>query len=571
MSTDQNLDAPSFRRSEAVSSWIDERWGTDWWAGRRLLCLGRGAGPMARRARNAGAAVEWLSHRGERATTGRDEVAPCQLDLDTLSSLPKSYDLVVILDVLNWLTDPAQLIVSALRAAPRVLVATDVVDELSPRHYLSGDSDLCLSPAGHPSPWNLGYHSIASPAYWNRLFADCRALAFPIVSSSSIQAAADNSDGAGFRAPPLRDSRRWSPDFDRLWLLRPRGAVQAPTSNQISVVVQGPVAGAGETKSRYRLTQRCLNQIRRVLPGAELILSTWDGADTSGLAADRIIYNADPGGIVCDDEHQVRNNVNRQLVSSAEGIRHASRPYCLKIRSDLLLFGDSFLRYWGLFPERDVQYQFTTERLLSSSIFARRRAGVPGKESRIIFHPSDFLFFGFRDCLLNLFDVPLAPEPETSRWFQEKSRPVGVFDCYPHALCRFFPEQYLWLQFLNKFITVTPRDRLDIYHPACAHDLPSQLHNLVVLDQDQWRFTLPKYHLRQYSMAEYDWNGLFRHQVWRQLYGQWSGQSDPAPRTYDSRMRYIFHDSHWARQLARKSPRLFRYLHRRLRKQWLFP
>jgi len=84
----------------------------------------------------------------------------------------------------------------------------------------------------------------------------------------------------------------------------------------ISVIVQGPVVGAPD-----HLTRRCLASVRQHLPGAELVLSTWQGSDTGGLEYDLLVPNQDPGAPPYVDLPHLRNNVNRRSSPPATGSR----------------------------------------------------------------------------------------------------------------------------------------------------------------------------------------------------------------------------------------------------------
>ena len=59
-------------------------------------------------------------------------------------------------------------------------------------------------------------------------------------------------------------------------------------NKDITVVVQGAV-------DREK-TPICLQSIRRMLPGAFIILSTWEGTDVDGLEYDDVVLSEDPGG-----------------------------------------------------------------------------------------------------------------------------------------------------------------------------------------------------------------------------------------------------------------------------------
>ena len=95
----------------------------------------------------------------------------------------------------------------------------------------------------------------------------------------------------------------------------------------ISVIVQGPIMGGAE-----RLTGRAIESVRRVLPGAEIILSTWHGSDTGALACDALVLSDDPGatnwlrrGDAAALDKKL-NNGNRQIVSTRAGLARATRP-----------------------------------------------------------------------------------------------------------------------------------------------------------------------------------------------------------------------------------------------------
>ena len=117
-------------------------------------------------------------------------------------------------------------------------------------------------------------------------------------------------------------------------------------SSDISVVVQGAVD--------RELAPKCLTSIRKYLPKAEIILSTWEGTDVSGLDYDMVLFNKDPGAVDLLWFDGRKNNGNRQLYSTQEGIKKTSRKYILKIRTDLFLENANFLEYWDKFSKFDV-------------------------------------------------------------------------------------------------------------------------------------------------------------------------------------------------------------------------
>lgn len=99
---------------------------------------------------------------------------------------------------------------------------------------------------------------------------------------------------------------------------------------EISIVVQGPV--------QPTITENALRSIREHLPGGEIILSTWEGTDCSGLEYDLLVLNQDPGVLP-----PAMLNTNRQIVSTVNGLKRVTRKYAVKFRTDNFIGG-------GIYP-----------------------------------------------------------------------------------------------------------------------------------------------------------------------------------------------------------------------------
>ena len=124
----------------------------------------------------------------------------------------------------------------------------------------------------------------------------------------------------------------------------------------LSIIVQGEVT--------YTLG-KLLVRIRKKLRGAEIILSTWKGADVRGLDYDVLVLSDDPGAILMSDKMQTYNNLNRQLVSTQEGLKKATGKYAMKLRSDMILTSDKFLDYFDKFQARSDKYNLFEHKILT--------------------------------------------------------------------------------------------------------------------------------------------------------------------------------------------------------------
>jgi hypothetical protein len=275
-----------------------------------------------------------------------------------------------------------------------------------------------------------------------------------------------------------------------------------PNPTEISVVVQGPLHGD--------LTRRALQSVRQHLPGSEIILSTWARSDVSGLGYDRLVLSEDPGGYPQPHDPRFFYNVNRQIVSTAAGLRAAGRPFAVKLRSDMLLTGRGFLDYFNRYTKRSADY----------AVFERRvvcLTGVNPERHVSLFMPGDWFSFGLTTDLLRLWDIPLAPEPETSRYFQlhpEENR-LGDVD-----LNRFNPEQYIWMQCILAKFPVSFRHNQDFSAEAIRVAEIALANNLILLSPRQINLETPRHRITWGV-----WATIYSHAEWVQLYRR---HCDPA-------------------------------------------
>ncbi len=264
--------------------------------------------------------------------------------------------------------------------------------------------------------------------------------------------------------------------------------------SEIAVVVQGPVFGPPSRSEVEGITARGLRSIRRHLPGAEIVLSTWEGTDVSGLEFDRVVMSRDPGpAMFREDEAIVRpSNVNRMIVSTLAGLRATERPFALKARTDVWMRTARFLDFFGRYPARSTEARIFTERVLVHDHFTRFPGRCP--HWNYLFHPSDCFQFGRRGDLLTLWDVPI--------WDAEASGPLELV-----------PEQYLWVTCLRKFMDV-PLVHWSDTSPA-LRDLASLAlaNNFVVLTRHQFGIEAQKL-----AFNLNDWISTFSHTDWLRLY-----------------------------------------------------
>lgn len=252
-------------------------------------------------------------------------------------------------------------------------------------------------------------------------------------------------------------------------------------SKNISVVIQGPV---------YKdITTKCAQNVRTFLPKAEIIISTWEDANLDELKdVDIVVKSKDPGGYPVYDDPIVYHAANRQIVNTSAGLRKATRSLAIKMRSDMYFEHTNFLNYFNKYNKRSSEYKFLKNRVINSTSFAPN----PYREPKP-FHPSDWFFFGLTEDLINIFDIPLCPEPETSRWFETNKRPKIKEDSYYPIFCRYPTEQYIWVAFLRKYIDLDFKHTFDIENNNIKIAEKIFANNLVLVDAQNLGYNSYKY------------------------------------------------------------------------------
>jgi hypothetical protein len=280
-------------------------------------------------------------------------------------------------------------------------------------------------------------------------------------------------------------------------------------SQDITVVFQGPVlAGAHGTADLIRRTQR-------VLPHSRYVVSTWNTCDTSGLGIDRIILSRDPGGlpgIKRRDGADALNNVNRQIVSTREGLRAAETHYAIKIRTDCSLDDASFA---GLY-ERIVQVG-GRPRIVASSLFTID----PSMFEQLPYHVSDWFQFGETAALQAYWSGPLMSEQDAL-----------FYETHPHAPhSTFMDRRFRSRLAVEQFMAVHYAAQCGYAVPSFHNDLRPEVvegyrrclaEQFVIVDPWDLGLRFPKYDWAYRS--SFQRLNCFLSLDWYQLYVEHGGQ-----------------------------------------------
>jgi hypothetical protein len=270
---------------------------------------------------------------------------------------------------------------------------------------------------------------------------------------------------------------------------------------------------------------------RKVLPGARIILSTWEGVELPpGLKVDAVVESRDPGGLAplkLDDSKA--NNVNRQLVTTRAGLDAVDTPYAAKLRTDCFLEHAGFIDYY--LEQRTLDGG--RERMLASSFFTLD----PALFERMPYHISDWFHFGPTRTLQDYWSAaPMSIED------------AQYHETHPHApnssvlerrfRARYAVEQHICMGFAASLGYTCPRFLNDLSDAVMEDYWRFLGHEMMLLDPWQIGLRFDKYgwvgtsaFQRLNNLMHLDWIFLADPQL--------SGRSDPAMlrRLIDQRQR----------------------------------
>lgn len=316
-------------------------------------------------------------------------------------------------------------------------------------------------------------------------------------------------------------------------------------TSDISLVFQGAFTPY-VTRDRETYA-RNIKRSRKVLPGARIILSTWEGADLPpGLEVDKLVLSKDPGPLAplkLDDDKA--NNGNRQLITTQAGLAAVTTPYAVKMRTDCFLEHAGFLDYHAEQVKRDRG----RERLLACSFFTLD----PTIFERLPYHLSDWFHFGPTALLQSYWSA----EPfslDHARFHESHAHAEGSTFFEKKFRARFAVEQHICTQFAESLGYATPRYLNDVSDKVLNDFYRFLAHEIMLLDPWQIGLVFNKYNWvggsafqRMNNLMNLDWIALHDPQI--------DGHSNAAPlrRMIEQRVR--------KKNLVRQAFRYSSFLH----------
>ena len=280
-------------------------------------------------------------------------------------------------------------------------------------------------------------------------------------------------------------------------------------NKDITVVIQGPIQASKERDQEQGITNKCVDSVKKLLPGAKIIISTWQGQDCNDLIVDQVLFNQDPGATIesYNAAGQPRMaNFNRQVVSTAQGLKQVTTKYAIKLRADNFLTNTTFKKQQQAYPCRNQADSLLQERVVISTCYFRKFAnGYP-----IIMLPSDLFLFGRTEDLLTIWDIPLFEDFKFDPNKLGQAQYVGS----PHAALH--AEQQYCQRWLSQLDPKAPllQHRLDTSTQTIEYWDRFIASNFVILEPNQMGLGLLNRFIaktkRPNEISDLDWKLLYQ-------------------------------------------------------------
>lgn len=247
----------------------------------------------------------------------------------------------------------------------------------------------------------------------------------------------------------------------------------------ITVVVQGDLRP---------ITKDALKSVRTALPGARLVLSTFQTEKIGEFAdcVDDLVLSPDPGAqppfVMASDA--APNNTNRQLLTTQAGLARVKTPFAVKMRTDCVLCGTGFVKLL----EQIVAADGVRDRLVVSSFYTRHPRGL----ACYLFHVSDWFAFGATARVKLFFGAPLMPLEEAT-WFERHAHLETGTYAARRFRARFTPEQYITNHFAHALGYKTPHYLNDVSKTLVQEYEFFLANEVIVAAPRQLGFAISKY------------------------------------------------------------------------------
>lgn len=154
-----------------------------------------------------------------------------------------------------------------------------------------------------------------------------------------------------------------------------------------------------------------------------------------------IILNEDPGSQCLDNVRNAPININRQILTTQNGIKKViDYDFIFKVRSDLLITDSkAFINNFQKFIESNLNYLFCD--------ITTPNYNKPG--CMFLFHLSDWVLGLNKLGAIKYLNIPFVDESELSKWGEYNKNIVNKEYHNTHVYTKYSPEQWITLNLIN--------------------------------------------------------------------------------------------------------------------------
>jgi hypothetical protein len=194
------------------------------------------------------------------------------------------------------------------------------------------------------------------------------------------------------------------------------------------------------------LAEISIQSIRKYFPNSEVILSTHQGSDVSHLDYDKLaLTEKDIFKLVENDKFGNFMNANNQLRTTQAGLELATRPYLVKIRTDMFFENTKILTLLNNRPSRVNSHRVITREPV---IVLNWSTVNPDAFLKLLHHPSDQLYAGTTDDIRSIWSCPSYPT-SYMRWFETHPYPKDAQ--HGDYLQRYRAESWIWYNYVKEY------------------------------------------------------------------------------------------------------------------------
>lgn len=253
----------------------------------------------------------------------------------------------------------------------------------------------------------------------------------------------------------------------------------------ISIVFQGKFPSVNSKD--YQLCVANIIQARHILPGSPVLLGTWDGCEVPRhLGIDHIVFSKDPGSLPSFKKNTplIKNNINRQIFSSARILKDVNTKYTIKLRLDCVLRHHEFFDYYAQYGKTSAG----EERIAVPSFFTID----PRMYEQMPFHISDWFSFGPTRKLQKIWSAPLMTVDDAT--YYDRHLPASHSSYFDKLFrSRLAIEQHIATYYANALNYKTPVYHNDNSAEVLADHDKFSVRELLILDTDQFGIDCMKY------------------------------------------------------------------------------